>query len=220
MRTKLSILFWIIQNRPQIFWMDDVTSYKNTPDGYRYIGTSGEDILRDLNINLSYNIQYGDVGAFGFDGDECRGGTLVGSDYSLTGFLTVEALIEVNSKMKSSNNQLGLSFKGIKFEAFFNQKGLSTSANTELQYKGNLRMEVNNHHYYSPLKTLTSPTLQEYGSNSLMASFVFTPNQLKNNLIFREASIQVGALNPASIITFSKLFSWNLMHSPIIISKR
>ena len=210
---------WVKSTRNDYIWMDNVTSYKNVPEGYSYIGNTGEDILQDLNINSSYNIQYGNVGALGFDGDESRGGTLVGSNYSLTGALTAEALIEIDSNMKSSNNKSGLIFKGIRFEAYFNQKGLSTNSNTELLYKGNLRIEISNNNYYSPLKSISSPALQEYGSNSLMASFIVTSNQLKSNLVFRRASIEVGALNPSNIITKAKSFSWNLMRYPIIIKK-
>ena len=210
---------WVKSTRNDYIWMDNVTSYKNVPEGYSYIGNTGEDILQDLNINSSYNIQYGNVGALGFDGDESRGGTLVGSNYSLTGALTAEALIEIDSNMKSSNNKSGLIFKGIRFEAYFNQKGLSTNSNTELLYKGNLRIEISNNNYYSPLKPISLPALQEYGSNSLMASFIVTSNQLKSNLVFRRASIEVGALNPSNIITKAKSFSWNLFRYPIIIQK-
>jgi hypothetical protein len=210
---------WVKTPYNDYIWMDNVTSYKDVPYGYSYIGTTGKDILTDLNINSDFNVQTSLGGAFGFDGVEKLGGAIMISDYQLTGFVDVSAMIEINPHKGYSNNSMGISFKGIKFEAYFNQKGFSTNEITSQNYKGNMIIKVNDMTIYSPLFYSDEPQLQQVGSSSLKAVKEFSSNELKKNLLFWEVGITVGSLNPGSSSTRTAGFSWNLLKQPIILQK-
>lgn len=210
---------WVKTPNNDYLWMDNVTSYKDVPYGYSYIGTTGKDILTDLNINSDFNAQTSVGVSFGVDGDEKLGGAIMASRYELTGSVGVSAMIEINPKNGYSNNSMGISFKGIKFEANFNQKGFSTSENTSQNYKGNMELKVNDMTIYSPLFYSGEPQLQQAGSFSLKAVKEFSSNELKNNLIFWEVGITVGSPNPKSLYTKTDSFSWNLLKQPIILQR-
>ena len=210
---------WVKTPDNDYIWMDNVTSYKDVPTGYSYIGTTGKDILTDLNINSDFNAQTSVGGALGVDGDEKLGGAIMASNYELTGSVDVSAIIDINPKNGYSNNSMGISFKGIKFEAYFNQKGEASNGNTSLNYKGNMELKVNDMTIYSPLHYSDEPQLQQIGSSSLKAIKEFRSSELKNNPIFWEVGISVGSPNPNSLYTKTATFTWNLLKQPIIIQK-
>ena len=141
------------------------------------------------------------------------------SRYQLTGNVDVSPMIEINPRNGYSNNSMGVSFKGIKFEAFFNQKGFSTNGITSQNYKGNMEIKVNDMTICSPLYYSDEPQLQQAGSSSLKAVKEFNSHELKKNLTFWEVGISVGSPNPKSLYTKTASFSWNLLKQPIIIQK-
>ncbi|WP_091901838.1 RHS repeat-associated core domain-containing protein [Prevotella sp. lc2012] len=210
---------WVKTQWGDYIWMDNVTSAERTPDGYSYIGTTGNDILRDLNLNTDFEVQNSVGGAIGFDGDVKLGGALFGNTYRITAFVDVSAIIEINSKNSTSNNSMGIYFKGVKFDAYINQKGDSSNDNLSLNYKGNMRLQVNDKNVYTPLHYNSDPQIRQTGSISLQSSKVFSSSELRQGLFIREIGIEVGATNANALYVMPRRFTWNLMYQPIIRKK-
>ena len=210
---------WVKSTNNDYVWMDNVSSASETPFDYTYIGKNAEDILHDLNINTNLKAQTSDGGAIGIDGDERFGGVVSGNTYGLTGIADVSAIIDTNVKNRTLNNSMGISFKGIKFEVYFNQKGTSSNDNMSLEYRGNMRLQMNDRDEYTPLQYSRDLQIQPKGSISLSASRFFGAKELKKNVYFREIGIEVGATNPSALYTKTARFTWNLMRNPILRSK-
>ena len=210
---------WVKSSNNDYVWMDNVSSASETPFDYTYVGKTEEDILHDLNINTIFTAQTSEGGAIGIDGDERFGGAVSGNTYGLTGIANVSAIIDINVKNGTLNNSMGMSFKGIMFEVYFNQKGTSSNDNMSLEYKGNMRLQMNDRDEYTPLQYSRDLQIQPKGSISLSASRFFGAKELKKNVYFREIGIDVGATNPSSIFTKPASFTWNLMRNPIFRSK-
>ena len=210
---------WVKSRNNDYVWMDNVSSASDTPFDYTYIGKTQEDILHDLNINTIFTAQTSDGGAVGVDGVLGIGRAVLVNNYCLTGIASVSAIIDTNVNNGTSNNSMGITFKGVKFEVQFNQKGTSSSENLSLEYKGSMRMQLNDRNEYTPLQYSQDLQIQPKGSRSLSASRFFGAKELKKNIYFREIGIDVGATNPSAINTRSARFTWNLLRTPIVRSK-
>ena len=172
--------------------------------------------LYDLNINTYFEAQTSVGGSMGIDGDDRFGGVFSGNTYGLTGIADVSAVIDTNVKNGTLNNSMGISFKGVKFEVIFNQKGYSSNDNFSLEYRGTMRLQMNDVNVYIPLKYSRDLQVQPKGSVSLSASRFFKADELKRNILFREIGIEVGATNSTPIFIKPASFTWNLMRTPII----
>ena len=210
---------WVKTQNNDYVWMDNVATVEDVPDGYTYIGKTGNDILYDLNINTYFEAQTSVGGSMGIDGDDRFGGVFSGNTYGLTGIADVSAVIDTNVKNGTLNNSMGISFKGVKFEVIFNQKGYSSNDNFSLEYRGNMRLQMNDMNVYIPLKYSRDLQVQPKGSVSLSASRFFKADELKRNILFREIGIEVGATNSTPIFIKPASFTWNLMRTPIIRRK-
>ena len=209
---------WVKSSNNDYLWMDDVTSYDTAPEGYTYIGATNKDLLADLNIESNLKMQTTWGGSIGVDGDEKFGGVITGSAYQLSADANVYPIIDINIQNSTSNNAMGIRFKGIRFETFFNQKGVSPNANFSLDYNGNMRIEANNNNIYTPLSYIEEPYIQQTGSISKSAIKDFNASEIKQ-LSFREISVEVGATNTSALITRPVTFTWNLMKQPTIKNK-
>ena len=173
-------------------------------------------------VPCHFEIQHSVGGAFGLDGDGELpiGGALIANTYELTSFINVCAIIDINAKNSTSNNSMGIEFKGIKFGAYLNQKGASVNDNISLRYKGNMRLQLDDSNIYTALHHSDDEfKIQQTGSLSLSASKVIYANDLKKYTYFREIGIQVGATNPNVLFAKPISFTWNLMKHPIIKKK-
>jgi len=112
----------------------------------------------------------------------------------------------------------GISFKGLKFEAYLNQSGVSANDNYSLNYNGNMKIQTNDKTVYAPFSDMREPYIQQTGSISKKAIIVFNTSEIKQ-MQFREISIEVGAINPSALFTKPLIFTWSILDKPFISPK-
>ena len=124
----------------QYEWIDGATKDK-TPEGFRYVGFSKDDILTDLGFSRVYEIKNAYNIAFGIAGDLDALGIPMGGASVANGVVTAEVLI---SKGKpQANNWSGIKFDGVRFTGILNQKALYTNSDYELMYNGGMTVSCN-----------------------------------------------------------------------------
>ena len=114
-------------------WRDDINRDSEIPDGYRYVGSTTESILDDLNINTQYHPISSNV--YSFVMDQFMGFSWIfGCHIDFTLFFTVSTNISVDKSKHNANNMRGLSFDGVTFTATMHQKeeDLSNSLDAEV----------------------------------------------------------------------------------------
>ena len=190
-------------------WKDNVTSDKNTPEGFRYIGSNDRDILRDLKINDSFMQQVSK--RFGYIAADVEPGSyavnhMVG--ISEMSNLSITADISYNLKSGTENNRLGRKFEGIKVSASV----LSSSSNVDgvLNVNGNLNVDYGNQHYSSSLAEPRRPYLIDSKSQMSVAS-ISIPTSNLNPLGFSNITI-----NGSWWVTNSSNFSTPVVYHPLV----
>ncbi len=202
----------------QYEWMDKATSEETTPSGYRYVGNSGNDILKDLNLPTDYSAQEVKRKSFGLDGDN-KSGAPVGSDAEATGTLRARAVLGLDENSKSENNASGLVFKGVAIEASLSQNSQSGSADLTMRFEGHLSVQYGEKSSWSFLKSPTSETLSS-SSNMTQAGVFFSSKEISSSKIFKTATINAGVTNPALFVQPKGIkMSWNLRQNPVLVSE-
>ncbi|MFA6201060.1 MAG: hypothetical protein WC679_11710 [Bacteroidales bacterium] len=199
----------------QYQWKDNVTSSANTPNGYRYVGSEGDDIIRDLNIPTTFDYKRsGGIGAGLVDG-----GVVNGTSTNLSAGLSVDANISFDQNNTSKNNKLGKTFNGVTFTGYMNQKSLATNSDLELNYSGYLEIGYGNNGRYKSTFSPSQSYIVEQGYNPSEASITIPANQMNKGKTFHDAFIRVGATNNQAINT-RKEFRWSLQKVPVYLQGR
>jgi RHS repeat-associated protein len=106
-------------------WMDNVTSVKNTPKGYSYVGRENNDILKDLKLNYSFPEQ--NINRIGFLAADAEIGKFAVShmiNVKEKSNIRITADVSYNLNGGTENNALGRKFEGV------NVLGTLVSANS------------------------------------------------------------------------------------------
>jgi len=108
---------WVKSNsKGEYEWMDNVTSAKNTPVGYSYVGTSGSDILKDINPNFGSSQQSQTSSRIGYIAADVEEGKYAVNhmiNVREKSAISISADVSFNLNNKAANNSMGRTFNGI-----------------------------------------------------------------------------------------------------------
>ena len=192
-------LDWVeVNNSRKIIWLNEATSSKNTPNGYKYIGPTNDDILRFYGLKSIYT-ERANGRAFGLAGQFNKkygsgSGYLAMIDSHIA--IRVEETCEYDSKGLLSKKEFkGLTIYGIVIQS----KNVLYNENA-LFYNGGLQVSYNNVKRYSlltrsdfvgtnflPVNTISHSTTIFIPANELFRGGSFSVKKIEINL---------GATNP------------------------
>ena len=209
---------WVENNNSNEFvWIDKVTSHKNTPKGYNYVG-SDTDILSYLNISTQ-PIQVTDYKlGISIDGEESTGlFAIIPTKTNLDYNITIIPNISSCPNKSSSNNKNGKFFNGVSVKCVLTQRMTSSNMDFNMLYKGTLSVSQYDNSYKS--QYFSTPTNSVYyrvpGSIVTEASLFFSSKELSRKNSIHSAVISLGYTN-SSIYNFPYKNSHSLMINPII----
>jgi len=105
---------WVNSEKGGYTWMDNVTSAKNTPEGYRYVGSANSSILSDLKVNYSFSNQSSNrVGYVASDVEESRYAVSNMTNAREESSVKISANVSYDSEKGTDNNSTGRKFEGI-----------------------------------------------------------------------------------------------------------
>lgn len=197
-------------------WMDNVVSQATTPDGYSYVGSNSDDILRSMNIYLEYQ-QLTDaiVGLDFIGGDGLIGaGVISPVDIELTGNIAVSAEIGFDAGKATTNNVGGLYFKGINVSGTMSQQSIVTSPDISSLANGTLQVTYGDRTYYESLKVPKSG-IRSSTSTVTTAEIMIPASAMNQSGYFYEAKISASRINQSGI-TSNVDFVWKLERNPVL----
>ena len=196
-------------------WMDNVVSQVTTPDGYSYVGSNSDDILRSMNIYLEYQ-QLTDaiVGLDFIGGDGLIGaGVISPVDIELTGNIAVSVEIGFDAGKATTNNVGGLYFKGINVSGTMSQQSIVTSPDISSLANGTLQVTYGDRTYYESLKVPKSG-IRSSTSTVTTAEIMIPDSVMNQSGYFYEAKIFASRINQSGI-TSNVDFVWKLGRNPV-----
>ncbi|HJV77722.1 MAG TPA: hypothetical protein VJ602_05005 [Paludibacter sp.] len=105
---------WVNSSNGGYVWMDNVTSAKNTPEGYRYIGSSNTSILSDLKINYTLSNQSSNrIGYVAADAEEGKYAASNMTNARAESSVKISANVSFNPENGTDNNSAGRKFEGV-----------------------------------------------------------------------------------------------------------
>lgn len=131
---------WVNSKKDGYIWMDNVTSPKSTPKGYRYVGSENSSILSDLNVNYSLPEQSSNrIGYVAADAEEGKYAVSHMTNVKAESNVEITANVRYDIKNGTENNQLGRKFEGV------NVSGTLITSNTAVDGEANVgaMMKVN-----------------------------------------------------------------------------
>ncbi|MBQ8672443.1 MAG: RHS repeat-associated core domain-containing protein, partial [Bacteroides sp.] len=198
-------------------WMDNVTSENDTPEGYWYVGSNDEDILKDLNLITEFDSQTSVNKGFGVDGDE--GVVLImGSNVVTKSSLFVSADISQKQENVSPNNVNGKTFEGVTFTTNVSQTAMGANADYSSLPQGHFTVGYGTMHS-APLLHPQKPVVYQQGMTPKTASIHFSAGSINRNKYFSTAAIKMGTTNANLLYTKPVNIEWNLMRNLLFVSK-
>jgi RHS repeat-associated protein len=196
-------------------WMDNVTAPENTPEGYKYIGANGNDILTDMGVTTNYDEQYKNGKGFSLvDGDMVTQygysqikGTLSVEIGKTKGNISISANVSNNVENATENNHAGKTFDGISVTGNFIQPA------NQNQEGGNLFVAYGDKQYSSYLKypTLGSSNIIQAGTTLKTATVNIPASEINSYKVLSGTSIKAAFANPALLWQVHKTnMNWNL----------
>ncbi|MDR1347408.1 MAG: hypothetical protein LBJ63_03120, partial [Prevotellaceae bacterium] len=190
-------------------WMDNVTSYENTPEGYKYVGESANNILSDMGVTTNYDEQYKKGIGFGLDGDENMPlgiAPMLPTNHT-KGNITISANVSYNVENATENNTAGVTFDGISVTGNFIQPA------SQNQEGGNLFVSYGDKQYSSHLRYPTpgSSYIIQAGATLQTATVNIPASEISSSKVLSGASIKAAFANPALLrqVPYTE-FNWNL----------
>ena len=213
-------LDWVRNNKTgEITNRESVTSYKNTPRGYTYIGRKMADLMRYLGlptgeIDPQQQTEWGAQ----IDGNSGGpGGAFIGASFILSGYLTIEPLISIIN-FDTGNNEGGLRFDGVSIEGTLVQMAYSANADLKTQYLGVLSVVYGDQTYYATLRPITGCYIKAENAFVQTARMTFPASMLRDlSNHFSIARIMAGNTNANFFWSpFPVDMKWQLLTYPII----
>ncbi len=168
-------------------WMDNVTSREETPIGYKYIGKSDYDILRDLGFNKFSFIKKGYSSGFKIEGGN---GFLIPLGVKISFYITV--FIEPKVEYEINNSyELKRTFKGLRVKTYFTQSVYSADPFLDLKYNGFIK--ILGQQKIVPLKEMKPPYIGAPNSLTLFAETYLPKEKLYASSLWLE--FRAGALS-------------------------
>ncbi|MDR1348532.1 MAG: hypothetical protein LBJ63_08940 [Prevotellaceae bacterium] len=197
-------------------WMDNVTYYENTPEGYKYVGANDNDILTDMGVNTQYETK-NDLsigGGFVSGGDKNVGpagqGIPGGAVAKVKGSITISPIVSSNETNATENNKSGKIFEGISITAHVSERVVSSSPDLNTKSGGHLSVFLGNNEYKSRLQTPTGQYIFEAGTKPTVATINIPAHKFSSTDYLQNATINIGRPNPGLIINPPTKISWGL----------
>ena len=191
-------LDWVENNNTNEFvWMDNVTSYKNTPKGYCYIGCDN-DLLSHLNISTK-NIKISESKyGFSLEGDKNTGVLIPLLTKTILNLrIDITPNISTISSAISDLNKDGKTFNGITVKCILTQKNISSNPDLKMLYSGSFSVCQYDNSYKT--KFFSRPTTSSYiiSPNFTLteASIFFSSKELTRQNSLHSAIISLGSAN-------------------------
>ena len=166
----------------QYEWIDGATKDK-TPEGFRYVGFSDDDILSDLNLKSFYPKQYAFRVGVGIGTDEwnkCLAFMLPSS--KVNAHISTSVIIEYGKA--TENNSKGKIFKGIQFRGVLTQDEYYKSTDYNMEFRGWMNIYYGQQKYSAPLQLSREPhQLRETGRQSTIAEILVPQKALRSREI-------------------------------------
>ncbi|MDR2835969.1 MAG: RHS repeat-associated core domain-containing protein, partial [Bacteroidales bacterium] len=206
---------WVQNNKTGEYeWHDNVTSSSNTPEGYSYVGKTGNDILGNLGVSSNYETKTDmsvGIGTVGGDGNGTAGsgsgnmgnGVIGGTADNVIANLSINADINMNPDNATENNVNGWTFNGVTVTG-------SVSENQNPDSGGNLFVNTNNKSYSKHLEAPSGSILSETNKKQSTASIHVPASALRNPNYLQSATIGIGRPNNATLLKKPTEINWNL----------
>ena len=192
----------------KIIWINSVTSKENTPEGYRFIGSTNNDILRFYGLK-SVSSASANGRSFGLAGQyNKKYGSGAGYFSKIDSNLQVK--VEENDTYDSNGHLINKEFIGLTISGVVIQSRNILYNENALFYKGGLRVLYNGQWHYALLKRsdLIGTNLLPDNTISHSSSIFIPAKQLAKDGCFsiRKIEINLGATNPRYLIVTPIIF--------------
>ena len=195
-------------------WRDDIYNDSEIPEGYTYVGSSTDDILKDLNINSQYNMNELSIISIGGDCDEVNPNKsswrlLVPINIEVTASVKVSPIISFIPANSTGNNLLGKSFIGIKFTAVMTQRQANSINDFDneaiARFYINYGPKVFDHQLESPKEAYVVPS----GTKITSGTIFISASALSPNRSFGNAILGISAQN-FGLYSQTKSIQWKI----------
>ena len=195
-------------------WRDDIYNDSEIPEGYTYVGSSTDDILKDLNINSQYNMNELSIISIGGDCDEVNPNKsswrlLVPINIEVTASVKVSPIISFIPANSTGNNLLGKSFTGIKFTAVMTQRQANSINDFDneaiARFYINYGPKVFNQQLESPKEAYVVPS----GTKITSGTIFISASALSPNRSFGNATLGISAQN-FGLYSQTKSIQWKI----------
>jgi RHS repeat-associated protein len=172
-------------------WMDNVTSASNTPEGYKYVGSKDEDILKDMGINYTFPEQSSNrIGFVAADVEEGK--------YAVNHLINVKAKsnigifadVSYNIFVGTENNSLGRKFQGIKVSGTIVNS--NSGADGTVDANASLNITFGGKTYTSPFAESAPPYIKQTGTEIGVASISIPAASLSRTNVFTGINVTGG----------------------------
>ena len=195
-------------------WRDDIYNDSEIPEGYTYVGSSTDDILKDLNINSQYNMNELSIISIGGDCDEVNPNKsswrlLAPINIEVTASVKVSPIISFIPANSTGNNLLGKSFTGIKFTAVMTQRQANSINDFDneaiARFYINYGPKVFDQQLESPKEAYVVPS----GTKITSGTIFISASALSPNRSFGNATLGVSAQN-FGLYSQTKSIQWKI----------
>ena len=195
-------------------WRDDIYNDSEIPEGYTYVGSSTDDILKDLNINSQYNMNELSIISIGGDCDEVNPNKsswrlLVPINIEVTASVKVSPIISFIPANSTGNNLLGKSFTGIKFTAVMTQRQANSINDFDneaiARFYINYGPKVFDQQLESPKEAYVVPS----GTKITSGTIFISASALSPNRSFGNATLGISAQN-FGLYSQNKSIQWKI----------
>ena len=217
---------WIYNNKEGYQWNDKVTSTKNTPKEYQYIGAKDKDILTHMGLSSQYASKTSNNFGVGFvGGDDKAGGPLKegipGSSLSQTSAnITINADVSYNGQNKTDNNILGRKFEGITITANVSERIASSSEDIAPSSAGVFQLETGKSIYTKGLSEPTGSYYKESGTTTTTGSIQIPAFKLTPSNFLNSATITIGHPDQSMLFSTPTKIEFNLQNRQMIRPKK
>ena len=195
---------WVLNNETKKYtWMDNVTSSKQAPKGYTYVGANNESLLTSMGVKSSYEQnqtrRFLTLGSE--EGKAKRGagkatvatlipaakGALLGQ--KAEGNINITPNVSYNQKDASDNNKSGITFQGVTVSGTLSQEKDEVTATG-----GTLNVKNGNNTYTATLGIPEGSSVRATGTTVTTASVAIPANQIIPGSL-TNANISAGTTN-------------------------
>jgi len=204
---------WVVPEGTFNFqWMDDVTSQRNTPRGYQFVGGDNASILSHMNLQTNFEIISENRMGASLQGAEGKRGIIpLTTRTTVIGQLSVSVDVSFSPNNRTENNLLGREFMGISFHATLTQEAIAATSGLLLDFAGHFYVQHGRANISSPLAAPSAPHFRQEGTSLRTSQISIPASNLSPSRPFGIANIRAGAPMQETMFHHSAIdMRWNL----------